>query len=164
MALNIGASIAGQSFPLPEQERGRQFAFASPAQVVVAGRMGMQEIMDDFEHAPIEGGRIGTDAQDPQTLADSGHEDHEPADLRGMPTGWRDRDENGPGSLMAQDGRPFVAENGGFSGIFLPGRVRVSQLARTIYARPSATAPSAKCCGLHGSDLAQPVLVSSMVG
>ena len=73
MALYIGARIDDQSFPLPEQERGRQFAFASPAQVVVAGRMGMQEIMDDFEHAPIEGCRIGIDNQDPQTIADSGH-------------------------------------------------------------------------------------------
>ena len=48
-----------------EEERGRQFAFASPAQVVVDGRMGMQEIMDDFEHAPIEVSRIGIDHQRP---------------------------------------------------------------------------------------------------
>jgi hypothetical protein len=63
MALNIGARIDDQSFPLSEEERGRQFAFVFPAQVVVDGRMGMQEIMDDFEHAPIEVNRIGHRAQ-----------------------------------------------------------------------------------------------------
>jgi len=73
MALYIGARIDDQSFPLSEQERDRQFAFASPAQVVVAGRMGMQEIMDDFEYAPIEGCRIGIDDQDPEAIDNSGH-------------------------------------------------------------------------------------------
>jgi hypothetical protein len=81
MALNIGTRIDDQSFSLSEEERGRQFAFASPAQVVVDGWMGMQEIMDGFEHAPIEVGRIGIDDQDPETIDDSHNQDHQPADL-----------------------------------------------------------------------------------
>ena len=125
MAFNIGARIDDQSFPLSEEERGRQFAFASPAQVVINGRMGMQEIMDDFEHAPIEVSRIGIDDQDPETIDDSGHQDHEPADLRVMHTGWGDQDENWQVSLTTQDGMHFVAENGSFFGIFLPGRIRI---------------------------------------
>ena len=125
MALNIGARIDDQSFPLSQEERGRQFAFASPAQVVVDGRMSMQEIMDDFEHAPIEVSRIGIDDQDPETKDDSRHQDHEPADLRVMHAGWRDQDENWQVSLTAQDGMDFVAENGSFFGIFLPGRIRI---------------------------------------
>ena len=128
MALNVGARIDDQSFPLFEEERGSQFAFASPAQVVVDGRMSMQEIVDDFEHAPIKVAEIGIDHQDPEAIDDSCHQDHEPADLRVMHTGWRDQDENGQVSLAAQDGMHFVAENGGFFGIFLPGRIRIGRI------------------------------------
>ena len=73
MALDVGARIDDQSFPLPEEEWGCQFAFASPAQEVVNGRMSMQEIVDHFEHAPIEVSRIGVDHQDLETIDNSGH-------------------------------------------------------------------------------------------
>ena len=83
-----------KSSPLFKEEWGRQFAFASPAQVVVDGLMGMQEIMNDFEHAPIEVSRIGIDHQNPEAIDNSRHQDHKPADLRVMHTGWVDQDEN----------------------------------------------------------------------
>ena len=128
ITLDIGARIDDQSFPLLEEERGRQFAFASSAQVVVDGWMGMQEVVDYFEHAPIEVGRIGIDHQNPEAIDDSRHQDHEPADLRVMHMGWRNQDENWQVSLATQDGMHFVAENGSFFGIFLPGRVRICRI------------------------------------
>ncbi len=86
----------------------------------------MQEVVDHFEHAPVEISRIGIDHQDSKAIDDSRHQDHEPADLRVIHAGWGDQDENWQVSLTAQDGMHFVAENGSFFGIFLPGRVRIS--------------------------------------
>ena len=56
MAFNVSTRIDDQSLPLLEERKGCQFAFANPTQVVVDSRMGMQEIMDHFEHEPIEVG------------------------------------------------------------------------------------------------------------
>ena len=84
--------------------------------------------MDYLEHTPIEVGRIRIDYQNSKAIDEGSHQDHEPANLRVMQMGWGDQQENRQVGLTTQDGMYFVAESGGFFGIFLSGRTGILRI------------------------------------
>ena len=120
-----GAGCNHQALPLFQKEEGCQFTLASAPQVVVNSRMGLQDIVDDFEHFAIKVSGIGKHDQHPKPVQDGGKQDNEPTDLGVMHMSRRDQNKHRQIRLMTQDRMHLVAEERLLTRIFLSSGVGI---------------------------------------
>ncbi len=87
VTFNRGAGTDHQALPLFLEEAGGNSALALAAPIVVDRRMGMEDVMDNREHAPIKVSVISIDHLYAEAKQQRSDQHHKPTDLGGVRMG-----------------------------------------------------------------------------